>query len=72
MARVRALYKRECLDFLVREDGRTWPAAAEYLGHSPTVLLRTYAHSMRGDRARAGSAVQAAFEVQAARVTSVS
>jgi integrase len=36
-------------------------AAADYLGHSPAVLLRTYAHLMPADHDRARSAVQAAF-----------
>jgi integrase len=37
------------------------PAAAEYLGHSPAVLLRTYAHLLPADHDRARSVVQAAF-----------
>jgi len=36
-------------------------AAADYLGHSPAVLLRTYAHLMPADHDRARSVVQAAF-----------
>lgn len=36
-------------------------AAAEYLGHSPGVLLSTYAHLMPQDHDRARSIVQAAF-----------
>jgi integrase len=36
-------------------------AAAEYLGHSPAVLLRTYAHLMPADHDRAREVVQAAF-----------
>ena len=42
-------------------------AAAEYLGHSPAVLLRTYAHVMPADHDRARAVVQAAFD--ASRVT---
>ena len=37
------------------------PAAAEYLGHTPAVLLRTYAHLMPEDHDRARSVVQGAF-----------
>ena len=37
------------------------PAVAEYLGHSPAVLLSTYAHLMPADHDRARSAVRAAF-----------
>jgi integrase len=36
-------------------------AAADYLGHSPAVLLSTYAHLMPADHERARSAVEAAF-----------
>ena len=35
-------------------------AAAEYLGHSPAVLLSTYAHLLPGDHDRARAVVQAA------------
>jgi hypothetical protein len=38
-------------------------AAAEYLGHSPAVLLGTYAHLMPADHDRARSAVEAAFRL---------
>jgi integrase len=41
--------------------GVSVPAAADYLGHSPAVLLRTYAHLMPGDHDRARSVVEAAF-----------
>lgn len=41
------------------------PAVAEYLGHSPAVLLSTYAHLMPADHDRARSAVQAAFDAEA-------
>jgi len=36
-------------------------AAADYLGHSPAMLLGTYAHLMPADHDRARSVVQAAF-----------
>ena len=36
-------------------------AAADYLGHSPAMLLSTYAHLMPADHERARAAVQAAF-----------
>jgi integrase len=36
-------------------------AAADYLGHSPTELLRTDAHMIPADHDRARSVVQAAF-----------
>ncbi|MGI8796907.1 MAG: tyrosine-type recombinase/integrase [Acidimicrobiia bacterium] len=36
-------------------------AAADYLGHSPAVLLRTYAHLLPADHDRARAVVQAAF-----------
>ena len=42
-------------------DGVPVPAAAEYLGDSPAVLLGTYAHLMPDDHDRARSAVDAAF-----------
>ncbi len=45
-------------------------AAAEYLGHSPGELLRTYAHLMPADHDRARGVVQAAFATS--RVTLVS
>lgn len=41
--------------------GVSVPAAAEYLGHTPAVLLSTYAHLMPADHDRARSAVQGAF-----------
>lgn len=41
-------------------------AAAEYLGHSPAVLLRTYAHLIPADHDRARSVVQAAFSMASA------
>ncbi len=49
-------------------------AAAEYLGHSPAVLLGVYAHLMPADHDRARSAVEAAFagDVASSRVTAVS
>jgi integrase len=40
-------------------------AAADYLGHSPGVLLHTYAHLVPADHDRARSVVQAAFARQA-------
>jgi integrase len=36
-------------------------AAADYLGHSPAVLLRTYAHLMPADHDRARAVVESAF-----------
>lgn len=42
--------------------GVSVPAAADYLGHTPGELLRTYAHMIPGDHERARSAVQTAFE----------
>ena len=42
--------------------GVSVPAAADYLGHTPGELLRTYAHMIPGDHDRARSAVQTAFE----------
>jgi integrase len=41
--------------------GVSGPATADYLGHSPAVLLRTYAHLMPADHDRARATVQAAF-----------
>jgi integrase len=46
--------------------GVSVPAVAEYLGHSPAVLLRTYAHLMPADHDRARSAVESAFTRAAA------
>lgn len=40
-------------------------AAADYLGHSPAVLLRTYAHLIPADHDRARAVVQAAFAPRA-------
>jgi integrase len=37
-------------------------AAAEYLGHSPAVLLKVYAHLMPADHDRARSVIAAAFD----------
>jgi integrase len=39
-------------------------AAAEYLGHTPAVLLKTYAHLMPADHDRARAVVQAAFAAE--------
>jgi hypothetical protein len=36
-------------------------AAADYLGHSPAELLKTYAHLVPADHERARSVVHAAF-----------
>jgi integrase len=47
-------------------------AAAEYLGHSPSVLLSVYAHLMPADHDRARSVVAAAFAPASSRVTTVS
>jgi integrase len=52
--------------------GVSVPATAEYLGHSPGVLLATYAHLLPGDHDRARSAVEAAFADIGSRVTVVS
>ena len=52
--------------------GVSIPAVAEYMGHSPAELLRTYADLMPGDHDRARSAVQVAFDSATTRVTSVS
>jgi len=41
--------------------GVSVPAAADYLGHSPAVLLETYAHLVPADHDRARSAVEVAF-----------
>jgi integrase len=45
--------------------GVSIPAAAEYLGDSPAVLLATYAHLIPADHDRARSAVQSAFAGEA-------
>lgn len=47
-------------------------AAAEYLGHTPGVLLATYAHLLPGDHDRARAVVEAAFAEAGSRVTGVS
>jgi integrase len=52
--------------------GVSVPAAAEYLGHTPVVLLQTYAHLLPGDHERARSAAEAAFADAGSRVTDVS
>jgi integrase len=54
------------------QAGVSVPTAAEYLGHSPGVLLATYAHLLPGDHDRARLAVEAAFTDAGSRVTSVS
>jgi integrase len=46
---------------ILLSGGVSVPAAADYLGHSPAILLRTYAHLMPADNERARSVVQAAF-----------
>lgn len=45
--------------------------AAEYLGHTPGVLLATYAHLLPADHERARRVVEAAF-AEGSRVTDVS
>jgi hypothetical protein len=45
-------------------------AAAEYLGHSPAVLLSVYAHLVPADHDRARAVIAAAFA--SPRVTAVS
>lgn len=52
--------------------GVSVPAAAEYLGHTPAELLRTYAHMLPADHDRARSVVQAAFDRDTSGVTTVS
>jgi integrase len=47
-------------------------AAAEYLGHTPGVLLATYAQLLPGDHDRARAVVEAAFAEAGSRVTGVS
>jgi integrase len=47
-------------------------AAADYLGHTPGELLRTYAHMMPADHDRARSVVQSAFDRDTSGVTTVS
>jgi integrase len=51
--------------------GVSVPAAAEYLGHTPAVLLSTYAHLPLADHDRARRVVEAAFS-ESWRVTGVS
>ena len=46
---------------ILLHGGVSVPAAAEYLGHTPAVLLSTYAHLVPADHDRARSAVEAAF-----------
>jgi integrase len=43
--------------------GVSVPACAEYLGHSPAELLRTYAHLVPQDHDRARATLQAAFHL---------
>jgi integrase len=43
--------------------GVSVPACAEYLGHSPAELLRTYAHLVPKDHDRARATLQAAFHL---------
>lgn len=50
--------------------GVSVPAVAEYLGHSPAELLRTYAHLLPADHDRARAVVEAAFSTS--RVPNVS
>ena len=50
--------------------GVSVPATAEYLGHTPAELLRTYAHLLPADHDRARAVVQTAFASD--RVTLVS
>lgn len=46
-------------------------AAAEYLGHTPAVLLKTYAHLMPADHDRARSVVEEAFRRDASETSRV-
>ena len=46
---------------LLLSGGVSVAAAADYLGHSPAELLRTYAHLVPQDHDRARSIVQAAL-----------
>lgn len=46
---------------ILLSGGVSVAAAAEYLGHSPAMLLSTYAHLMPADHDRARSVVDAAF-----------
>jgi integrase len=56
---------------VLMSGGVSVPAAAEYLGHTPGVLLRTYAHLLPADHERARAVVEAAF-AEGSRVTGVS
>jgi integrase len=51
--------------------GVSVPAAAEYLGHTPALLLSTYAHLLPADHDRARRVVEVAFS-ESWRVTGVS
>jgi integrase len=46
---------------ILLSGGVSVAAAADYLGHSPAELLKTYAHLVPADHERARSVVQAAF-----------
>jgi integrase len=51
---------------ILLSGGVSVAAAADYLGHSPAELLKTYAHMVPADHDRARSVVQAAFAKAAA------
>ena len=51
--------------------GVSVPAAAEYLGHTPKMLLTTYAHLLPADHDRARQVIEAALG-ESSRVTDVS
>jgi integrase len=61
MPKARFHTTRHTFASVLLSGGVSVTAAADYLGHSPTELLRTYAHMIPADHDRARSVVQAAF-----------
>jgi integrase len=56
---------------MLLSGGVSVPAAAEYLGHTPKMLLTTYAHLLPADHDRARQVIEAALG-ESSRVTDVS
>jgi hypothetical protein len=49
------------------QGGVSLPADADYMGHSASVLLSTYAHLLPADHDRARSVMRAAFDLDELR-----
>ena len=68
-ARFHGTRPRHTFASMLLSGGVSVAAAADYLGHSPAVLLKTYAHLLPADHDRACSVVQAACVTSVSRRT---